>query len=202
MTYYRLLFCLVLFSLPTALSAQKRDETVVSKGMRIDSVIKKAALGKRAADDFARLEMELEIEVSNNTDKPRLIIGRAVQIVGIRIAQSRDLLTDQKYLDDRSYLPSFKDNAIVKDLTLQSSDVQVVYPGGVVRQKVNYWMWMPDIVPAPLLKSIWVELDVSFFPMNTMAAEADALQKAWVDSGQLFLETITTGPSEVRISLN
>jgi len=191
------LFCLMLILLPSGLIAQKQSEAIYYKSAKMNIAVKNAVLEVRTGEDTGRLNVAFE--VSSTTSKPWIVIGPAIQIVGVRIADSKQSLDVQKFLVDQSHLPSFKNEALTRGLTFRSEGVQILRPGELFRRKIDYQIFMPDSLRRSASKDVWFELDVSFFPMNTMPAEGLALQDAWADRGRLFLETLSTVPTKMQI---
>ena len=196
MANFKSLFCLMLMLLPSGLSAQQ-SEAIYYKGAKMNIAVKTAVLEARTGEDTGRLNVAFE--VSSTASKPWIVIGPAIQIVGVRIADSKQSLDAGKFLVDQSHLPSFKNEALTKGLTFRSEGVQILRPGELFRRKIDYQIFMPESLRRSASKDVWFELDVSFFPMNTMPAEGLALQDAWADRGRLFLETLSTVPTKMQI---
>jgi len=149
------------------------------------------------------LNIPIEFTYSNLSSRNVFIIPKAVKILGIKIAKTKKEARNRQFIFDREGYPSFKNGELLNIKNPNEPDVITLTPN-------NMWKWTENLEIAfnrsrekdtveYLLKSIanekqnqlYFQLDVSFFPMNTMREEGNGLKSNWKNSGNLITDTVS-----------
>lgn len=163
---------------------------------------------KEPDKDAYRLILPMRFSLRNNGEKSVIVIKRAVQVIGFRMATTQANLEKKIYVDDSLTLPSFIQKDLL-NLKFPTQDlVQLISPKESYDWTVDYWLTLSEKTPNGFrsaisserlrcFNSLWVEFDVAFFPMNSMAEVGSDLSAKWKDNGNLLLDTLTTNPIEI-----
>jgi len=148
------------------------------------------------------LNIPIEFTYSNLSSRNVFIIPKAVKILGIKIAKTKEEARNRQFIFDREGYPSFKNRELLNIKNPIEPDVIVLPPN-------NVWKWTENLEIAfnknsdkdtveYVSKSItekqnqlYFQVDVSFFPMNTMREEGNGLKSNWKNSGNLITDTVT-----------
>jgi hypothetical protein len=155
------------------------------------------------------LNIPIEFTYQNLSSENILIIPKAVKILGIKIAKTKEEARNRQFIFDREGYPSFKNRELLGIKNPDEPEVIALTPN-------NMWKWTENLEIAfnksrekdtveYLLKSIgcekqnllYFQVEVSFFPMNTMREEGNFLKSDWKNSGNLLLDAITIEPIPV-----
>lgn len=157
-------------------------------------------------EQYLRLNVPIEFTYSNLSSENIFIIPKAVRILGIKIAKTKGEALNRQFIFDREGYSSFKNRELLSIKNPNEPDVITLTPN-------NVWKWTENLeigfnksrekdTVEYLLKSItcekhnllYFQVEVSFFPMNTMREEGNVLKSNWKNSGNLLLGAITIEP--------
>jgi hypothetical protein len=212
LTIHIFLFALISIFCVQSYVAEKGHAMLDTKGNVVLQIeINNQKIKKRKEEEFHRFVLPMKLSLTNNQEKPLLILKKAVQIVGVRMATTESNLKKGVFIYDSLLLPSF----IQKDLlNLQSPSqdiTETVSSGGRYVWYEDYWLSLnekqsynstsPSISLEKLntLDYLWIEFDLAFFPMNSMSDEGNKLKAIWKHEGNLLLDTLATKPIKISI---
>ena len=160
-------------------------------------------------EQYLRLNIPIEFTYSNFSSENIFIIPKAVKVSSIKIAKTKEDALNRQFIFDREGHPSFKNRELLGIKNPNEPDVIILTPNNVRKWTENIEIVFnksreKDIVEY-LLKSIacekqnllYFQVEVSFFPINTMQEEGNVLKSNWKNNGNLLLDAITIEPITV-----
>ncbi len=182
---------------------------VTVQDVTLQVTVSKPRIEHNPAENFCKLFLPMKLSLTNKSDESVLVLRSAVQIIGVRVATSEANLESRNFVADSQQLPSFVQRDLLNLKHLTEKTTEIVEPEERYDWNMDYWISLPRNDPnsssvcepssqrSASLGELWIEVDLAFFPMNSMPAKGAELRRKWKDKGGLLLGTMTTKPVEV-----